>query len=154
MQEGNQENPANQNQNPPDPAPITKQVEDPIAAVPSSPVSSTGNTSGQGSGAAVPVEVKGWGWSPFLWSWIWAIGNNVWIGLLALVPYVGFIMTIVLGIKGREWAWQSKHWDSVEQFNETQRKWVKAWFIVMGAVLLISVLILILVVATNPAINS
>lgn len=127
---------------------------DPIATPPPAPASNTGNTSGQGSDAAVPDGVKGWGWGPFLWSWIWAIGNNVWIGLLALIPYVGFIMTIILGIKGREWAWQAKHWDSVEQFDKSQKKWVRAWFIYIGVILLISILVLVLVVAINPAANT
>jgi len=86
-------------------------------------------------------------------TWVWAIGNNVWIGLLALIPYLGFIMTIILGIKGREWAWQAKHWDSVEQFNESQKKWVKVWLIWMGAILIISILGLIIIVAVNPAAN-
>jgi hypothetical protein len=47
----------------------------------------------------------------------------VWIALLALVPFAGFIMAIVLGIKGREWAWKNKKWDSVEHFNRVQRRW-------------------------------
>jgi hypothetical protein len=56
-------------------------------------------------------------------SWIWGIGNNVWIALLALIPFVGFIMAIVLGIKGNEWAWRAKKWDNIEHFKRTQRTW-------------------------------
>ena len=56
-------------------------------------------------------------------NWIWAIGNSVWIGLLALVPYAGWIVAIVLGIKGSEWAWQQRRWQSVQQFKDTQRVW-------------------------------
>ncbi len=74
----------------------------------------------------IPDGVRGWSWGAFLLNWIWAIGNKTWIGLIALVPYVGFIMAIVLGIKGREWAWKNKEWESVEHFNRVQRKW-SAW---------------------------
>lgn len=81
------------------------------------------NTSGQGSTAVVPAELKGWNWGAFFLSWIWSIGNSTWIGLIALVPYAGFIMAIVLGVKGNEWAWQNRRWESVEQFKATQKVW-------------------------------
>ena len=32
-------------------------------------------------------------------------------------------MSIYLGIKGRELAWQNKRWDSVEHFNSVQKRW-------------------------------
>ena len=64
------------------------------------------NTSGQGTLAVVPEEIRGWNWGAFLLHWMWGIGNNVWIGLLAIIPYAGIIMAIVLGVKGTEWAWQ------------------------------------------------
>ena len=70
--------------------------------------------------APIPEGVKGWSWGAFLLSWIWAIGNRTWIGLLALIPYVGVIMAIVLGFKGREWAWKNRQWDSLEEFNRVQ----------------------------------
>ncbi len=74
-------------------------------------------------GGAVPDGVKGWSWGAFLLNWIWGPFNGTWIALLCLVPYIGFVMAIVLGIKGREWAWKNKHWDSLEHFNRVQRKW-------------------------------
>lgn len=72
---------------------------------------------------ALPDGIKGWSWGAFLLNWIWAIGNRTWIGLLALIPYVGIVMAIILGIKGREWAWKNKPWDSVEHFNRVQKQW-------------------------------
>jgi hypothetical protein len=81
------------------------------------------NTSGTGAAAVIPPGVAGWSWGAFLLNWIWAIGNRTWIGLLALVPYLGFIAAIYLGVKGRELAWRNKQWDSVEHFNSVQRKW-------------------------------
>ena len=84
------------------------------------------NTSGQGSTALVPEEIKEWNWGAFFLTWIWGIGNKVWLALIALapIPFMGLAMGIVLGIKGSEWAWQYKKWDSVEQFRHQQRIWM------------------------------
>jgi hypothetical protein len=90
----------------------------------------TENTSGQGKDAVIPEEIKGWNWGAFLMSWIWGIGNRVWIALLAFL--LGIIMSIILGIKGNEWAWQNKTWNSVEHFKKTQRTWA-----VVGVILLV-----------------
>jgi hypothetical protein len=81
------------------------------------------NTSGMGKAATIPEGVKGWSWGAFLLTWIWSIGNSTWIGLLTLIPYVGLVMAIMLGLKGREWAWRNKRWDSVEHFNRVQKRW-------------------------------
>ena len=85
----------------------------------------------------IPPGIKGWSWGAFLWNWIWAIFNNTWIGLLALIPGVNLVMIFVLGAKGREWAWKNKKWDSVEHFNRVQRKWSLwgIWLVVIGLVL-------------------
>ena len=80
----------------------------------------------------IPDGVKGWSWGAFLLNWIWAIGNRTWIGLLALIPLAGIIMAFVLGFKGREWAWRNKHWESLEHFNQVQRKW-SIWGIALVA---------------------
>jgi hypothetical protein len=84
------------------------------------------NTSGQGLSVAVPPEIIEWNWGAFFLTWIWGIGNRVWLALVALVPLplVGLAMGILLGIKGNEWAWQCKKWDSVEQFRHRQRIWM------------------------------
>ncbi len=91
----------------------------PKCGAPQHAISATGSD-------GMPHGVKGWSWGAFLLSGIWAVGNRTWIGLLAFVPYIGFIMAIVLGIKGREWAWKNKKWDSLEHFNRVQRTW-SAW---------------------------
>ncbi|MBM3154412.1 MAG: zinc ribbon domain-containing protein [Chloroflexi bacterium] len=85
----------------------------------------TPNQSGQGTAAYIPTEIKHWNWGAFIFGWIWGIGNNVWIALICLIPYVGIIMAFVLGAKGNEWAWQKKRWDSIEHFQRTQRTWMK-----------------------------
>jgi hypothetical protein len=87
------------------------------------------NNSGGGSSVIPPPGIKGWSWGAFLLNWIWAIGNKTWIGLLCFIPYVGFVMSIYLGVKGRELAWRNKRWDSIEHFNAVQKKW--SWWAVV-----------------------
>jgi serine/threonine protein kinase len=88
------------------------------------------NNSGCGglldAGVPVPDEIKGWNWGAFLMPWLWPFTNQVWIGLLAFVPQVGWLMAITLGAKGNEWAWKSRKWRSIEQFKAHQRGWAIA----------------------------
>jgi hypothetical protein len=84
-----------------------------------------------------PEGIKGWSWGAFILNWIWAIGNKSYVGLLAFVPYVGFLVVIYLGFKGREMAWRNKRWESVEHFNRVQRKWSK-W----GAIIIVGTFVL------------
>ena len=91
------------------------------------------------SGAAkgTPENIDKFNWGALLWGWIWAIGNGVWIGLLTLIPYVGFIMAIILGLKGNKWAWEAqKDKKSPEEFVESQRKWTIAGVILLVAAFL------------------
>lgn len=96
------------------------------------------NSSGQGGlfdpSVPIPNEIKGWNWGAFFLSPFWPFSNRVWIGLLAGVPVVGFWMAIALGVKGNEWAWKSRRWQSIEQFKTHQRRWA-----ITGIVLGISV---------------
>ncbi|MFC1862166.1 MJ0042-type zinc finger domain-containing protein [Chloroflexota bacterium] len=101
----------------------------------------TENTSGQGKLTVVPQEIKGWNWGAFLLGLVWGAGNNVWWSLLLFIPYFGTVWIFVMGVKGNEWAWKSKKWDSIEHFQKTQGKWrnwgigiyaffVLIWFII------------------------
>jgi len=102
------------------------------------------NNSGQGPGTTVPAEVRGWSWAAFLMNWIWAIPHRAWLGLgLSLGGGLGdwglwylfhlhwsplsLIAWIVCGIKGNEWAWQNRRWESTQEFRDTQRVWVQWW---------------------------
>jgi hypothetical protein len=87
--------------------------------------------------AGVEAEIRKWNWGAFLLNWIWAIGNRVWIGLLALIPFVGLVMMIVLGIYGNRWAWEKGNWRDIEHFHSTQRKWAIAGLVLfaLGVVL-------------------
>lgn len=77
----------------------------------------------------LPPEARRWNWGAFFLTWIWGIGNNVLISFLCLVPFLNLIMPIILGVKGGEWAWQKKRWDSVEHFQRVQRIWAWVGFI-------------------------
>lgn len=107
-------------------------------------VSSGLNTSGMGKDAVVPEEVKGWCWGGFLWGWIWGIGNGTFIALLNLIPWVGLVVQIYLGVKGRELAWRNKRWESVEHFNRVQRLWSLWWLGLVGGVIALAFLFAIL----------
>lgn len=85
----------------------------------------------------IPDGVRGWSWGAFLLNWIWAIGNRSWIGLLALLPYVGFIVAIWLGFQGREMAWKNCQWRDLEHFNRVQREWTKWSLVFVGVITIV-----------------
>lgn len=87
----------------------------------------------------VPPEIKGWSWGAFLMNWVWGLFNKTYIALLLFVPFVNFVMLIMLGLKGNEWAWRNKEWESVEHFKRVQRKWAIAGFVVLVVGVLLGV---------------
>ena len=103
------------------------------------------------SSVLVPEEIKGWNWGAFLLAPLWSFNNRVGIGLLTWVPLVGFWMAIALGVKGNEWAWKSRKWQSIDQFRTHQRRWASAGIILgisvnlifwhIGILLLLSILV-------------
>lgn len=85
----------------------------------------------------VPEEIKGWNWGAFLLAPLWSLTHHVWLGLLAWVPVLGFWMAIALGVKGNEWAWKSRKWQSIDQFLTHQRRWASAGIVLGIAVNLV-----------------
>lgn len=109
------------------------------------------NNSGCGisnSKEIIPEEILGWNWGAFLMPWLWLWTNNVWLGLLCFIPQIGFVMTIILGVKGNEWAWKSRRWRSIEHFKQHQRGWA------IAGILLGAPLSLLLWLATFAALGS
>lgn len=90
------------------------------------PVANYDLRSGEGNVSEIPEEIKGWNWGAAGLSWLWGIYHNVWLSLLQFVPVLGWFWWIVLGVKGNEWAWRAKKWESVEQFKKVQRRW-RVW---------------------------
>ncbi len=112
----------------------------PIPTPPVAPQPPAANTSG--TSGPVPEEIKGWNWGAFWLTWIWGIAHNVWISLLAFCLPV--IWQIVLGIKGSEWAWQHRQFDSIEQFKQTQAVWSKWGWILLAVAVVIWILMALL----------
>lgn len=117
-----------------------------MAAAPQTVILAGSNTSGTGSSAVVPPGLGDCNWGGFLLTWIWGIGNNVWWSFLVFIPYLGFlVMPWILAFKGNEWAWQSKHWESVEHFKRVQHSWAMwgLWISIAGTVLVLIVLAIV-----------
>jgi serine/threonine-protein kinase len=126
----------------------------------SSPTSA--NNSGQGhlfdDSVKVPREIQGWNWGAFFLPGVWCITNQVWIGLISWTDFslitlpltLGMtwpIMAVILGIKGNEWAWKSRRWNSVKDFKRHQRLWAFVGFLLIAALLLLVALIVFMIVA-------
>ncbi len=103
----------------------------------------------------LPDDLKHFNWGAFLLNWIWGIMHGKYITLVyfpaCLVPVIGpLAVSIWFGLVGNKWAWNSKNWSSIEDFNQTQRNWVKIWLILFVLGLIISAKIfLILFIVSN-----
>jgi len=78
----------------------------------------------------IPLEIDRWNWGALLLDWVWGVGNNTFIALLTLVPFVGLVMPFVLGAKGSGWAWRNGRLDSIAHFKRVQRLWA-IWCVVI-----------------------
>lgn len=86
-----------------------------------------------------PECLNRWNWGAFWLNWVWAAGNGVWWGLLALIPYVGFVVAIILGVNGNRSAWEKFNGTAAE-FDEKQRSWTKASWILLIVIIVLSFL--------------
>ena len=86
-------------------------------------------------------ELKRFNWGAFFLNWIWGIGNKSYLPFLVFIPFgiipilgpiINICLVIWFGMKGNEWAWQNKNWDSLEHFRRVQRSWAKWALIVQG----------------------
>ena len=111
-------------------------------------------------GSNLPFEYRKFNWGAFGFTWIWGLYNNSYITfwsfasiLLAFIPFIGGFaplgFSIWFGIKGNEWAWNNKKWDSVEHFNAVQINWAKATLI--GAITVVYLTFIWLVVIASIA---
>ncbi|HEY9694589.1 MAG TPA: serine/threonine-protein kinase [Oculatellaceae cyanobacterium] len=119
------------------------------------------NTSGQGhlldNAVEIPDEIVGWNWGAFMLPGFWCLTNRVWIGLLSWldlsvitcgVPTI--TISILLGIKGNEWAWKSRRWQSVKAFKRHQRFWAIAGFIFWALFLTLIVGVILILIVFLP----
>lgn len=79
------------------------------------------------------ADLGGWNWGAFFLNWIWALNHKYYLGLLSLVPCVGFFMAIYMGIKGNQIAWESGRFPDVEEMKKCQAIWAK-WGVIIFCV--------------------
>lgn len=81
-----------------------------------------------------PENLNTWNWGAFSFGWIWAISNGIYWPLIEIIPFIGWIASIViriiLGTNGNQWAWEKKKWENIDQFKKVQHNWSIAalWF--------------------------
>ena len=113
-----------------------------------------GNNSGQGPNSQVSdVVAKRFNWGAFFFNWIWCLIYKQYIMAIVIlvagfIPFLGLLVVIglqiYLGIKGNTWAWQAKHYKSVEEFHAIHKKWA-IWGVVLP---LIGILVAGIIVTT------
>lgn len=91
-----------------------------------------------GKNVDIPEEIRGLNWGAFGMNVIWGSAMRVHIAWLCIVPFIGLVMLFVLLIKGNEWAWKSRRWDSIEHFQRVQKKWAWATGIIFLIMFIIS----------------
>ena len=96
----------------------------------------------------LPKELNCFNWGAFLLNWIWGVMHKkyvtLWILPAAIIPVIGpFVVSIWFGIAGNRWAWESKDWASVEEFNESQKFWVRLWLVlfIVGIIFVIKMFV-------------
>ncbi len=113
-------------------------------------VETRGNTSGQGKASIIPEEIKGWNWGAALLPYIWGLNHKVFSFTIlayltsAVIPIFGALFwLVVFGMKGNEWAWRNKEWESVEKFQAKQKVW-STWGLIIFPIAIILLLVRIL----------
>ncbi|OLP17727.1 serine/threonine protein kinase [Leptolyngbya sp. 'hensonii'] len=126
------------------------------------------NNSGHGKlSVPIPPEIPAWNWGAFFLAPLWCLDHRLWWGTLpwaiclpmtvaaAAIPwnpavFLGLFaaahmgVASLLGIKGNQWAWQSKKWRSIQQFKDQQRAWTVAGFVLLPTYLPILLPLLLL----------
>lgn len=96
--------------------------------------------------SSLPKELRHFNWGAFLLNWIWGVMHKKYITLLVLpasiIPFIGpLALSIWFGFKGNQWAWEAGQWEDFEQFNESQKKWVRLWLVlfIFGTILTLKI---------------
>ena len=92
-----------------------------------------------------PSNIKSFNWGAFMFSWIWGVCNGVYWSLLALIPFAGWVVSIILGFRGNRDSWEALKQDiTKEDFVRRQRGWNVAGIIVFALSLSIFILFTII----------
>ena len=73
-----------------------------------------------------PQPKTGWSWGASMLGCIWGFGNHTYMPFLSFIPILNMFWWIICGIKGYEWALNSGHFKTVEEFNAVQDSWDRA----------------------------
>jgi len=117
------------------------------------------NNSGT-NGIAPDFVAKKFNWGAFLLTWIWGLGNKTYITLvffaacaLCIIPIIGAFAplgcSIWFGIKGNEWAWKNKRFESVGHFHSNQKKWAIAGVIVLVLGIVLNIIAIFAMIGLN-----
>jgi len=99
-----------------------------------------GNTSGMGPNYLAPPEASGWTFAGCIPLGLFAFlnGSVLW-GIVALLNFIipglpAMIYLIYIGIQGRELAWRSRRFNSVQEYVDTMSAWNR-WGLITGIVI-------------------
>ncbi len=89
----------------------------------------------------LPDELRGLNWGALMMNFVWGLAMRVPWTWLHLVPFVGWVMPLVFWVRGNEWAWRFRQWESIEHFRRVQRKWEIAGVIFVVLNLIVAILL-------------
>ena len=97
-----------------------------------------------------PPELRRWNWGAFSITLFWTAAMNQWLYFaLCFVPIVNWVIPWLVAINGNEYAWKSRPWKSIEQFQATQKVW-NIWGIVLFILNIVFFIIGLLVIVNDP----
>ena len=115
------------------------------------------NTSGAGPQAIAPLEAQGWTFAGCVPFGLFGFFNGMvgWglVGLSgAVIPYIGCITVPLyffnIGLNGKRLAWQSRRFESVEQYRRTMSDW-SVWGTALFVIDLVLLLIMLCAVVSS-----
>lgn len=74
----------------------------------------------------IPHDItKEFNWGAYFGTWLWGLinksYNTLWMIPIALTP-MGFVYSLICGMRGNEWAAEKRDWSSEESFKQSQEK--------------------------------
>ena len=116
----------------------------------------------------VPPSVNRWSWPAFLFGWVWAWGTGLYIwpwivlGILVIETIAWPLMVITIpgyfglyiyfGICGNRLLYQTGRFQSVEHFLEVERKWMKAFWVLL-AIMVFLIIVLAALLTQNYVVD-
>ena len=109
--------------------------------------------------STVPDRIDQFNWGAFFFAPIWGLCHGLWIPLLvALASFVcgisnipllqviasvgSFIYYIIFAYKANALAWKKRHWKNIDDCIDSQKKWTKAGWWVVGISIVLSIVAL------------